>query len=224
VTTLAPTNRVVVSGDTITVAGVEYPVAEFRDPTRVVEVLRGLQPHPSLAECEALMGLHRRTMAWEDRIKSALYDLMVERGMMGTHACVIPFQELPGDHLVTVTATEWSALLRIREKVRAAVTARGDDLCWLDLYRDLAALVGVTFDPKLIDPARMLDNCHQFVRSLLAGTAYEPSREALEAEILALQVRLTPAERLDFWATLRGDYCRSCGRTSELPCHCRRDE
>jgi hypothetical protein len=222
-TTLAVTNRVVRTGDQLTIAGKEYQVADFRHPARVIEVLRGLQPHPSLAECETLLGLHKRAMVWEDRIKSALYDLMVERGMFGTHAYVIPFQELPTDHLITVTATEWSALLRIREKVRAAVTARGDDLCWLDLYRDLAAAVGVDFDPKLIDPGRMLDNCRRFVRSFLSGTPYKPSREALEGEILRLQATMTPAERLDFWATLHGGYCRSCG-TDEYPCHCWRDE
>lgn len=59
---------------------------------------------------------------------------------------------------------------RLREAIKKVLTQRGDDICWRDVYTDLAKLVGIEFTPELIcDPAQHLANCERFISSLQQG-------------------------------------------------------
>lgn len=65
-------------------------------------------------------------------------------------------------------------MIRLYFKVRWVVRQRADNICWLDVYRELSILVGLEFQPELIqDPAKMLDNCKQFCQSIY-GASYKP--------------------------------------------------
>jgi len=58
----------------------------------------------------------------------------------------------------------------LESAIKKVVTQEGDDICWRDIYTDLAKLVGIEFCPKLIaEPEQMLANCCEFVRSLRGG-------------------------------------------------------
>jgi hypothetical protein len=74
----------------------------------------------------------------------------------------------------------------LREAIRQIVTQRGDNICWRDVYTDLAKLVGVDFCPQLIaDPEKMLVNCRAFVQSLQSGPyvpVYVENAEASQAQ------------------------------------------
>jgi hypothetical protein len=63
-------------------------------------------------------------------------------------------------------------LQRLKAAVKEVVTQQADDLCWMDVYVKLGALVGVPFDPKALPRATMLGNCERYVDSLLAGSPY----------------------------------------------------
>jgi hypothetical protein len=77
-------------------------------------------------------------------------------------------------------------LLRLEEAVKRVVTQRADDLCWRDVYTELAKLVGVDPTPHLIvPPERMLVNCCHFVESLRTAGKYVP----------VYVVRATPKEQ-----------------------------
>lgn len=74
-----------------------------------------------------------------------------------------------------VPEAEYDRLMRLDAAVRRVVSQRADDLCWMDVYVELAGLVGVEFVPELIDPPeRMLGNCRRFVDSLKTGGPYVP--------------------------------------------------
>lgn len=57
--------------------------------------------------------------------------------------------------------------------IRNAVTQKGDDLCWLDVMRDLARLVGIEFNAELLPKEVFLKNCERFHASLMDGDQYE---------------------------------------------------
>ena len=61
----------------------------------------------------------------------------------------------------------------LEDAIRNAVTQKGDDLCWLDVMRDLAQLVGIEFNPELLPKAVFLKNCERFHTSLMDGEQYE---------------------------------------------------
>lgn len=63
----------------------------------------------------------------------------------------------------------------IKSTIRRIVTERYDDICWMDVYKELAAFVGIEFDPKMLPRERMLKNCERFVDSLLTDTEYKPA-------------------------------------------------
>lgn len=70
---------------------------------------------------------------------------------------------------------EVKRLRLLEDVVRRIVTQRADNLCWRDVYTELATLVGVEFCPDLIaDPEHMLTNCCAFVHSLRTGGKYLP--------------------------------------------------
>lgn len=64
-------------------------------------------------------------------------------------------------------------LERLRDAIRSVVTQEADDLCWLDVYTNLAKLVGIYFTPKLMaDPEKFIANCRRFNKSLREGGKY----------------------------------------------------
>lgn len=64
---------------------------------------------------------------------------------------------------------------RLRAAIRSVVTQRCDHLCWRDVYTDLSKLVGIEFEPEMIDDSeKMLVNCRQFIESLKTGGPYIP--------------------------------------------------
>jgi len=70
---------------------------------------------------------------------------------------------------------EYERLKSLESAVRRVVSTRADDLCWRDVYTELAGLVGYTFCPDLIEPPeKMLVNCCHFVHSLRTGGEYKP--------------------------------------------------
>lgn len=135
----------------------------------------------------------------------------------------IPDRAVPGT--VEVPAGQWAQLVAVRDCVVYALTREGDDVCWMDLYVKLAELAGLKFDPRRIDPARLLANCREFVAALHAGRPYVPDRDLLLAEVKALQAGMTAEGRLALWAGLCDDYCAECGDAlRDAPCRCWRDE
>jgi len=66
-------------------------------------------------------------------------------------------------------------ILKLHHAIRKVVTRRADDLCWRDIYTDLAKLVGIEFCPQLIaDPEQFASNCRKFDQSLRTGGDYVP--------------------------------------------------
>jgi hypothetical protein len=63
----------------------------------------------------------------------------------------------------------------LEDAIRRVVTQEFDDLCWLDVYRDLSALVGVEFDLKRLSTEEFLGNCARYERSLRTGEPYRVS-------------------------------------------------
>lgn len=61
----------------------------------------------------------------------------------------------------------------LEEAINGVVTQRADDLCWRDIYTELAKLVGIDFTPELIcDQDKFLANCKRFDESLRSGGGY----------------------------------------------------
>ena len=56
--------------------------------------------------------------------------------------------------------------------IREVVTQQGDELCWLDVLRDLAKLVGLEFDPKLLPRDTFERNCRRFADHIYTGVPY----------------------------------------------------
>lgn len=70
-----------------------------------------------------------------------------------------------------------ASLRQLEEAVRDVVAQEWDDVCWIDVYRRLGALLGIDFDPRMIPAEKMKANCSRFVDSLIAGTEYEKDTE-----------------------------------------------
>lgn len=61
---------------------------------------------------------------------------------------------------------------QLETAIRKVVTQAGDDLCWRDIYVELARLVGIEFNPDLLPKEQMLRNCERFIDSLASGAPY----------------------------------------------------
>ena len=68
-----------------------------------------------------------------------------------------------------------------RERVRIlenaitiVVTTKFDDLCWRDVYVDLAALVDIDFHLEQLPREQFLRNCAHFHDCLASGKTYTP--------------------------------------------------
>lgn len=82
-----------------------------------------------------------------------------------------------------IDEAEYQRLMRLDAAVRRMVTQRGDDICWRDLYTELAGLVGLPFVPELMySRNQMLANCERFVVSLYDGGPYIPLYPCSPAE------------------------------------------
>jgi hypothetical protein len=63
----------------------------------------------------------------------------------------------------------------LEDAIKGVVTQRADDLCWRDVYTEMAKLVGIDFTPELIcDQEKFLANCKRFDESLRSGGKYIP--------------------------------------------------
>lgn len=60
--------------------------------------------------------------------------------------------------------------------IRYVLTQGQDDLCWMDVYTRLGALVGVRFEPNVLPTEVFLANCARFEASLKSGLTYVPTR------------------------------------------------
>lgn len=61
----------------------------------------------------------------------------------------------------------------LKNKVIEVVSQKGDSVCWLDAYKDLAKLVDVEFDPELLPREKFLNNCSYFYDCLAKGKPYK---------------------------------------------------
>jgi hypothetical protein len=68
----------------------------------------------------------------------------------------------------------------LESAIRWVVTQQADDLCWMDVYQTLGAMVGVPFDPTMLPPPVFLENCRRYESSLRSGLPYSPSRPVSE--------------------------------------------
>jgi hypothetical protein len=101
-------------------------------------------------------------------------------------------------------------------------------VCWRDLYNpEVAALVGVEFDPQLLCKPRFLGNCGHFYDCLAAGTPYAmPDGDPVSlAEAVVEAMGLLPDDRARavFYGQLFSAWCRDCG-SGDQPCYCTRDD
>lgn len=87
-----------------------------------------------------------------------------------------------------------SRIEELEAAITRVVTQRGDDLCWRDIYTELARLVGIEFCPQLMaDPEQFAANCKRFDASLRDGKytpVYCEKSHRLE-ELEALLAKLT---------------------------------
>ena len=63
-------------------------------------------------------------------------------------------------------------IAELERAIRSVVTQSHDELCWLDVMRDLAKLVGVEFDPKLLPRDQFERNCRRFAEHVYEGIPY----------------------------------------------------
>lgn len=95
--------------------------------------------------------------------------------------------------MVEISVQEMDRLRTLEAKVKEVVTQVGDDLCWRDVYTELAKLVGVEFCPQLMcDPAKFAANCKAFDCSLRKHGQYLPvyTRHRDQARVKRLPYQL----------------------------------
>jgi len=52
-----------------------------------------------------------------------------------------------------------------------------DDVCWLDVYREIGVLLGIPYDPKLLPKEKFLGNCSRYFDCMAAGKTEEYRKE-----------------------------------------------
>ncbi len=61
---------------------------------------------------------------------------------------------------------------KLEVAVKKVLAQKLDDVCWRDVYTELAAMVGVEWKPELLPKFVFLGNCSKFHDSLATGTPY----------------------------------------------------
>lgn len=72
----------------------------------------------------------------------------------------------------TMSSKPRERIEEFEDAARYIVTQQGDNLCWMDVYKRLAHLVDINFDPTLLDDQTMERNCQTFIKSLRSGCPY----------------------------------------------------
>lgn len=97
-------------------------------------------------------------------------------------------------------ADRFKRLLKIEEILKTKVlNQKADDVCWRDVYLELAELCGVEYDPELLPREQFMRYCGVFYDSLATGCPYKTPAEATRptAELaLAVKLRDTPIGRI----------------------------
>jgi hypothetical protein len=89
--------------------------------------------------------------------------------------------------MLDIRDVELATLRELRAVVIRVLSQKGDDVCWRDVYTEMAHLVGVEFVPVVLDKPTMERNCKHFIKCLLDGEHYiAPSVK--ETERLRLEV------------------------------------
>lgn len=68
--------------------------------------------------------------------------------------------------------TEIERLRKLEQVVKNVLVQNGDDVCWRDVYEEMAKLVGVEFKPKLLPKHKFIVNCNHFYDCLMSGDHY----------------------------------------------------
>lgn len=88
---------------------------------------------------------------------------------------LVPYPVIPMDRKKADVAQLEARIVELETAIRNVVTQAGDDICWRDVYTDLAKLVGIDFCPQLIcDSEKFISNCRKFDASLREGGKYRP--------------------------------------------------
>jgi hypothetical protein len=75
--------------------------------------------------------------------------------------------------MAAITYSELKRYQQIETVLKTKVlNQKADNVCWRDVYLELAALLGVPFDPELLPKAEFLHNCGVFYDSLASGCPY----------------------------------------------------
>lgn len=106
-----------------------------------------------------------------------------------------------------VEAAECCRLARYDSVVLNVLAQSADDVCWRDVYTELATLAGVEFDPCLLPLARFISNCVHFHACLAADTKYETPNDprTLAQGVLALLRNMSKADCHEFYDVLLMD-------------------
>ncbi len=95
-------------------------------------------------------------------------------------------------HVELPKVTPEERVAQLEAAIIKVVTQQADDLCWMDVYTELAHLVGRSFDPLLLPVEQMDKQCQRFVRSLHAGCPYQTDCTTLS--IREIQRKLTASD------------------------------
>lgn len=69
-----------------------------------------------------------------------------------------------------ISDAELARYQKLEAVVKRILAQRVDDVCWRDIYMDLAALVGIKYVPQLIcSSEQFLANCKRFDESFRSG-------------------------------------------------------
>jgi hypothetical protein len=97
----------------------------------------------------------------------------------------------------------------LRAGIEVALSASADDVCWLDVYRDLGKLVGRDFKPELLPRSKFLSNCERYFDALKAGKPY--ARDEVSEANVRLQAQVARLVRA------LAPLARQCPREDKLP-------
>lgn len=67
---------------------------------------------------------------------------------------------------------EVERLRKLEKVIKDVLSQEGDDVCWRDVYEEMATLVGVEFKPKLLEKCQFIRNCNHFYDCLASGEHY----------------------------------------------------